>query len=104
MRCFNTKFKHLILKVSITLLPCVSYATNINYGLLGIADKFQLLIDIMSNATAFVISCFGLLAATAIWEVAGHMAGVKLISGGFIWLILIANMVGWLGYFAGACI
>lgn len=93
-----------MLGASIAITPSLSYATSIQKGLPGIADKVQMLVDTLCGPMAFLMSCGGLLIAAGTWKFAGHVAGMKMASGVVAAMIIIANIVAWVGYFAGATI
>ncbi len=86
------------------LTPISSFAASISQGLPGISGKLQTVTDTLCGPMAFVASCGGLLAAACIWKFAGHMAGMKFFSGVIAGLLIIANIVAWVNYFAGAVI
>lgn len=102
MKFITQKLNVLMLSAGIALIPCSAFATSIQKGLPGIADKVQMVVDTMCGPMAFLMSCAGLLIAAGIWKFSGHSAGMKFASGAIAGMIVIANLVGWVGYFTGA--
>lgn len=104
MQSFMNKLNKLWLALSLALLSNLSFASQMNAGLDGISDKLQKVTDTMTGPMAFVLSVAGLLIAAGVWKFAGHVAGMKVISGAIAAMLIIANIVGWVGYFTGAVI
>ena len=104
MKLISKRLSTLMVGIGIAVLPCSSFETSIQKGLPGIADKVQMVVDTMCGPMAFLMSCAGLLIAAGIWKFSGHSAGMKFASGAIAGMIVIANLVGWVGYFTGAAL
>lgn len=83
---------------------CFALDGGANNGLDGISEKLQKVTNTMTGPMAFVLSVAGLIIAAGVWKFAGHVAGMKFISGVIAGLLIIANAVGWVTYFTGAII
>lgn len=85
-------------------LPNFAFASSISKGLPGLADKIQTVSDTMCGPIAFIVSVAGLVGAAVAWKFAGHSQGMKIAAAAIAGMLILANVVGWVGYFAGAII
>lgn len=67
-------------------------------------ERIKNIIMITSEPYAFAMSVCGLVVAAGTWKFAGHVAGIKQLSGVIAGMIIIANLPSWIHSFTGACI